>query len=173
MSARAAASLMALAALAAARPVLPNATLSIASCSASDGRQQLTVSADDSTVRSADRALCVTYTAASPAPLSMLPCVPGNVAQAWAFNAASGAFEGTPDAGGCVAWNTQSTTLSTWTCSDVAWNGVFTPGFPTAGVIAANFSSPTSHTFSGDCVAAVNPGVQPCSTNVDCSLNGV
>jgi hypothetical protein len=62
--------------------------------------------------------------------------------------------------------------LSTWTCSDIAWNGIFTPNYPSSGLIAANFSDPSESGFSGLCVSAIYEG-PGCQSDFDCNLNGV
>ena len=92
--------------------------------------------------------------------------------QRWTYSPASYTFEGTPYSGApCVAWNTQQATLSTWTCSDIAWNGFFAPDVPIPGEISANCSSPTSCPDSL-CVTARTDSSQ-CLDDTDCMLNGV
>jgi hypothetical protein len=54
--------------------------------------------------------------------------------------------------------------VSTWTCSQLNFNSVYAPNVPAAGVIGYNFTSPDSQSFSGLCVAAVNPVPPPLGT---------
>jgi len=159
------------AASAASPPIAPGDLLALAPCrDASFLAQQLVVRAADSTVRTPDGALCVTYTAPSPVQLAMLPCKAGGAAeQSWAFSAAKGGVFEAHVAEGCVAWNTQGGLLSSWTCSSEAWNGFFELGAPAPGMIEANASSQQP---AGECVTASGSGPQPCADDTDCSLAG-
>ena len=174
--ARAASAALLLAAASARSPppaVAAGALLELDACrDATFAAQQLVVHAADSTVRSPDGALCVTYSAPSPAQLSMQPCAAGgSAAQAWAYSAArGGVFEAQlGGAVGCVAFNTQGGLLSSWPCSSEAWNGFFAVGAPAAGMIEANASAQQP---AGMCVTARTPGPQPCADDTDCTLTG-
>lgn len=149
--------------------------LSLSPCISGDDLQALVVNSSDNTVRSGSGSLCVTYVGPSPQRLQLQPCAAApSPDQSWIYNADAFTFEATPsDGSGCLAWNTQGAAVSTWTCSDIAWNGIFTANYPSEGVIAANFSSPSEGPFSGLCVAAVPAPGSGCETDVDCNLNGV
>lgn len=130
---------------AASPPLVAGALLTAAPCDAASALQRIVVHAADNTVRSLDGTLCVTYTAPSPAQLSMQPCGGGGSGtQTWSF-VADKSFQGKTSDGSCVAWNSQgdpgspTRTLSTWRCDDVEWNGEF---FPLPASIVANCTAP-------------------------------
>ncbi len=148
--------------------------LTLQPCLSGSAFQSFSVNAADSTVSMLSGSLCVTYVGESPLQLQLQSCGAGGAGQSWAFNAATSAFEGSPSGGPCVAWNNQDGRMSTWPCSDLAWNGYFSPNFPYEGVIGANFSSPPPPDgFSGLCVAVVPSPGSGCETDFECSLNGV
>ena len=138
-------------------------------CGTMHSNQQFTVAAGG-TVQSGDGSLCVTYGGASPAQLSMSACVKGAANQVWSFapDAMRPAFKGQHGPGGaCVAWNSQGDPansvrpLSTWKCTELAWNGFYTPD---AGrkIIVAKCSSPWN-CGGTHCVTAVPPPPPPCA----------
>lgn len=139
--------------------IAPGAQLGVAPCDSNDELQRFVVHTDDGTVRSADGALCVTYVAPSPAQMIMTACgtVPF-VNQTWRYAQSSSAFEGRDDGGACVAWNSQgppgqpTRSLSTWACSDLQWNGYFTPDASASAIIANCTASNTCD--STHCIAA-------------------
>ena len=156
--------------LARASPILSNAQLFVAPCDAADDLQRLVVSSADSTVRSVDASLCVTFIGASPLVLLMTPCSADAQNQTWAYRAATSSFEGRDDGGACVAWNSQgpagmpTRTLSTWKCSDLEWNGLFAPEAGETRIIA-NCTGPGVCDGFSHCVAASRtcvPG-RPCA----------
>lgn len=156
--------------LASCAPIQSGALLNLATCNPSDQLQQLVVKAGS--VGTPDGSLCVAYVGASPEALALLPC-DGSQGQTWTFSPSTGAFEGNVAANGaCMAWNAQGgndsegpgSVVSTWTCSQLNFNSVYAPNVPAAGVIGYNFTSPDSQSFSGLCVAAVNPVSPPLGT---------
>jgi hypothetical protein len=127
------------------------APLSLVPCASP--AERLVAALADGTVRDASAALCATLAGPSPAQLVMAPCQPGLAAQAWRLNASASAVQGAGSAPLC--FNTQGAVgvparpVSTWPCSDLAWNSYF---FEAAGGrLAANCSAP------GRCGAAAAP----------------
>jgi len=103
--------------------------------------------------------------------LELQACNYGSPAQQWAYN--DSVLSGFPSpaaheaslaaaAAPCLAWNTQggagkeglNSTVGLWPCSELGFNSYFALGYPDAGAISANFSSPSNQTFSGLCVEA-------------------
>ena len=164
-AAGAAALLLLAAPAAAAPPLAAGATLALAACDAASPAQAFAVAA--STVSTPDGALCATYGGSTSAALTLQPCAGGgSAAQAWTFSAATGAFAGTPQ-NQCVVWNVQGgdgregagDVVSVWPdCPQGGgFNEVFSINTPAPGLIALRASSPGNATFSGLCVAGVNP----------------
>ena len=90
----------------AAASVYPGSILILMDCSETNTAQQLSLQASGE-VTTPDGSLCVTYTAPSPAALSLEPCT-GSAAQNWTFVEATGVFEGAVGPSGeCLAWNAQ------------------------------------------------------------------
>jgi len=109
--------------------MFPGSNLALAPCDSANA--EFISSQDDGTVRSSDGNLCATYVGPSPLQLQMLPCVsPVPDTQLWTFNSKLFAFEGNIN-GTCLAFNSQgdptvpTRPISTWTCSDLEWNGLF------------------------------------------------
>jgi hypothetical protein len=151
--------------------VSPGTPLTLDECSPSS-RQLFKVNTAASTVTTPDGSLCVTYAAPSPAALQMQPCLPGAVNQSIVYAPDSSLRFALPGVG-CVAWNSQGSTLSTWPCSSIAWNGIFGAGVPFPGALSENYTE-SSPAFSNLCAsmgAAVCPA-PACASNTDCNLNG-
>lgn len=160
--------------LASAHAISPGTPLIELPCR-SGPEQSFHISAGDSTVRSADDALCVTWGGGFPALLTMQPCVAGgSVNQTLVYSGADSAFKFPALVSGCEAWNriTAVPQISSYECASIAWNGFFTP--LASGAIIANCSAPD--TCKSDlCVAMSAPPVCPavtCASDLDCNLNG-
>jgi hypothetical protein len=121
---------------------LLGAPLSLVPC-ASPASSLVAVHSASGTVRDSSGTLCVTLAAASPAQLVLTPCQPGLAAQSWLLNASASTVQ---SANGSLCFNTQgpestpARPVSTWPCSDLAWNSYFALG--SGGQVAANCTAP-------------------------------
>lgn len=171
------AAVLCIGAAAAAAPIA-GAPITLQPCSSSNVDQAFVVAAN--AITSLDGSLCVTDGGGSPAPLTMQAC-DGGVAQQMVVDGSDGSIRMPSLAGGCKAWNQQTDKgfVSSYTCSSIAWNGVFAVGAFWAHSISANFSDPaTPSPATGLCAtAAPQPPPRPCPAascvdDIDCNLNG-
>ena len=117
--------------------------LTLVPCGASPSSLVAYTPADGTLRDSATATLCATLVAASPAQLVMQPCAPGLPNQTWAFDPARSTL-----AQGPLCLNTQGSEasprrpVSTWPCTDLAWNSYFYLG--DGRRVVANCTSPAS-----------------------------
>lgn len=154
------------------------APITLQPCSRDVAAQQFVVGAGS--ITSLDGSLCVEFGGDFPAPLVMEPCNGGTKQQM--FMHADGSIRMENLSGGCQAWNqaTDKGFVSSYTCSSIAWNGIFAVGAFGPHSLSANYSDPdTPSPASGLCAtAAPQPPPRPCPAttcvdDIDCNLNGV